>query len=53
MKMSCVENFISREERLLETWEYSNSKDILFSKSSDWCAPIIVANCFFHSIWKN
>ena len=39
--------------RLLETWEYNNSKVILFLISSDWYSPIIVAKCFLHSIPKN
>ena len=44
------ENFLKinkQRGRLLETWEYSNNKIILFLKSSDWCSPIIVAKCFF------
>ena len=56
MKMSWVENFLKinkQGRRLLETWEYSNNKIILFLKSSDWCSPIIVAKCFLHAIQKN
>ena len=51
-KMSWVESSLKinkqgRGVRLLETWEYSSNKIILFLKSSDWCSPIIVAKCFF------
>ena len=57
-KMSWVESSLKinkqgRGVRLLETWEYSSNKIILFLKSSDWCSPIIVAKCFLHSIRKN
>ena len=55
--MSWVENFLKIDRqgggRLLETWEYSNSKATLLLKSSVWCSPIIVAKYYLHSIQKN
>ena len=67
IKMSRVENFLKINKQgggvgrggvggvglLLETWEYSNGKVILFLISSDWCWTVIVANFFWHSIRKN
>ena len=59
IKISWVENFqkINKQGgggwRLLETWEYSNSKVILLLNSCDLCLPITVAKCFLHSIRKN